>query len=68
MNIFAASWGLLAGSLIIALPVLWRNIRDTTPLEDDLKFSDEDITDVAPTAALVGEEHEREVREKVGAT
>ena len=29
MNIFASCWALLAGSLIIAAPVIWLKIRDT---------------------------------------
>ena len=46
MNIFASSWGLLAGSLLIALPVMLLKIQDTVPVEEDLKFSDETIDDV----------------------
>lgn len=41
MNEFASSWGLLAGSLLVALPVMIFKIKDTVPLEDDLKMSDE---------------------------
>ena len=50
MNIFASTWGLLAGSLLVAAPVIIMKVRDTVPLEDDIKFSDESIADVAPTA------------------
>ena len=46
MNEFASSWGLLAGSLVIALPVMIFKIRDTVPLEEDLKMSDETKEDV----------------------
>lgn len=46
LNLFASCWALLGGSLIIALPVLLWKIRDTVPLEDDLKFSDETVADV----------------------
>ena len=46
MNEFAASWALLAGSLLIAAPVIFMKIRDTTLLEDDLRFSDETIEEV----------------------
>lgn len=49
---FASSWGLLAGSLIIASPVIFMKIKDHVTLEEDLKFSDETIADVAPAAAL----------------
>ena len=38
MHMFASCWGLLAGSLIIALPVLLLKIKDTSSLDDDLKF------------------------------
>lgn len=46
MAIFASCWGLLAGSLIIALPVILIRIKDTVPIEEDLKHSDETIEDV----------------------
>jgi hypothetical protein len=48
MGLFAASWTLLAGSLIIGLPLILR-INDSVPLEVDIKFSDETVQDVAPT-------------------
>jgi hypothetical protein len=41
MNEFASSWGLLAGSLLIALPVMLMTIKDTVSIEEDLKLSDE---------------------------
>ena len=46
MNLFASCWILLAGSLVIALPVMILKIRDTVPIEEDLKFTDETIEDV----------------------
>lgn len=46
MSIFASSWILLAVSLVLALPVLLFKIRNTVPIEEDLKFSDETIEDV----------------------
>ena len=46
MNIFASCWVLLAGSLLIALPVMILKIKDTVPVEEDLKFTDETIEDV----------------------
>ena len=46
MNLFASCWVLLAGSLVIALPVMILKIKDTVPLEEDLKFTDETIEDV----------------------
>ncbi|KAL8755512.1 MAG: hypothetical protein Q9199_003593 [Rusavskia elegans] len=46
MNLFASCWALLAGSLVIALPVMILKIKDTVPIEEDLKFTDETIEDV----------------------
>jgi hypothetical protein len=51
MTEFGANWGLLAGSLIIASPVIFYKIQETVPLEEDLKFSDETFAEVAPTDA-----------------
>ena len=52
-------WGLCAGALVFAAPVIWLKIKDTVTIEEDLKFSDETVADVAPThereAALAGE-------------
>lgn len=53
---FAINWGLLAGSLVIAAPVIWIKVQDTTDLEEDLKFSDETVADVAPVSPIVGAE------------
>lgn len=58
MNEFASNWGLLAGSLLLAAPVILYKIRDSVPLEEDLKFSDETMEDVMPT-------HAPEIHEKV---
>ena len=41
MNEFASAWGLLAGSLLIALPVMLMTIKDTVSIDEDLKLSDE---------------------------
>lgn len=46
MNLFASCWVLLAGSLVIALPIMLLKIKDTVPIEEDLKFTDETIEDV----------------------
>jgi len=46
MNLFASCWVLLAGSMVIALPVMILKIKDTMPIEEDLKFTDETIEDV----------------------
>ncbi|KAK3315456.1 major facilitator superfamily domain-containing protein [Apodospora peruviana] len=48
-TIFGATWGLCAAALIVAAPVIWLKIKDTVTLEEDLKFSDETVADVAPT-------------------
>ncbi|OJD09620.1 hypothetical protein ACJ73_10182 [Blastomyces percursus] len=52
MSIFAINWGLLCGSILIALPVILYKIKDTVDIEEDLKFSDETLEEVAPTAML----------------
>jgi hypothetical protein len=46
VNMFASCWGLLGGSLIVGLPVIWFKIKDTVPVEQDLKFSDETEADI----------------------
>lgn len=52
MNELASNWGILSGSLLVALPVVFMRIRDTVPLEDDLKGTDETIEDVLPPDAI----------------
>jgi hypothetical protein len=56
INLLGSCWGLLAGGLLFALPLILTKIKDHVPLEEDLKFSDETIEDVAPTAVLEREE------------
>ncbi|KAI0843651.1 MFS general substrate transporter [Hypoxylon sp. FL0890] len=51
-TLFAATWGVCAGALLIASPIIFTKIQDTTDLETDLKYSDEKPEDVVPTAAL----------------
>lgn len=46
MNLFTSCWILLAGSLFVALPVMIWKIKDTVPVEEDLKFTDETVEDV----------------------
>ncbi|KAK0634396.1 major facilitator superfamily domain-containing protein [Bombardia bombarda] len=48
-TMFGATWGLLAAALVFAAPVIWLKIKDTVTIEEDLKFSDETVADVAPT-------------------
>ncbi|KAI9838181.1 MAG: hypothetical protein M1837_002610 [Sclerophora amabilis] len=52
MNIFASCWALLAGSLIIAAPVIIWKVHDHCSVEEDLKFSDETFEEVAATSEL----------------
>ena len=53
---FAVNWGLLAGSLIVAAPVIWIKVKDTTDLDEDLRFTDETKADVLPQASFPAEE------------
>lgn len=52
MREFAACWGILAGSLAIASPVVFFRIKDHTDVQEDLKFSDETLNEVAPDQVL----------------
>jgi hypothetical protein len=45
INLFASCWILLAGSLVVALPVMVLKIKDTVPVEEDLRFTDEVVED-----------------------
>ena len=49
---FGSTWGILAGSLVIAAPLIVYRIQDHVSIEEDLKFSDETIEDV-----VVGGKH-----------
>ncbi|KAI4197423.1 MAG: hypothetical protein LQ350_005916 [Teloschistes chrysophthalmus] len=62
MNEFASCWGLLAGALLIALPLILVKVRDTVPLEDDVKFSDETIEEVMPTVGQETHTHDSKVQ------
>lgn len=50
--IACSQWGLLGAALVFAAPIIWIKIKDTTTLEEDLKFSDETVEDVVPTTAI----------------
>src|SRR5687768_16487392 len=52
MNMFASNWGLLTGSLIVALPVILRKVEDTVPIEKDVAFTDDTVEEVAPKAIV----------------
>lgn len=45
---FISNWVLLAGALVCAAPVIWFKITDHTPVEEDLKGTDETLADVLP--------------------
>lgn len=46
LNMLASNWALLAGSLVIAAPVILFKVTDHVSVEDDLKFSDETADEV----------------------
>lgn len=46
MSLFASCWILLAGSLVVALPIMIKKIKDTVPVEEDLKFTDETMDNI----------------------
>ena len=56
MDEFASSWALLAGSLLLAAPLIWTKIQDTVPIADDLKFTDETYEDVKPSEPGLADE------------
>jgi hypothetical protein len=64
MNMFASNFALLAGSLLIALPVILWKVEDSVALEKDIAFTDETIEEVAPKA-VVSENHDGHPDEKV---
>lgn len=53
MNMFASNWGLLVGSLLVALPVILWKVEDTVPLEQDLAFTDASAAEVEAKAHVV---------------
>jgi hypothetical protein len=50
MTEFAATWGICAASIVLAFPVVWWKVSNSTDVEEDLKFTDETLADVAPVA------------------
>lgn len=46
MTEFASCWGLLLGSMLIASPVICFKVKESTAIEEDLRFSDETTADV----------------------
>jgi hypothetical protein len=63
MLTLVVQWGTLAGSLLFAAPVIFLRIKDTIPVEQDLKFSDETVEDVLAPKALATLHHEQQTRE-----
>lgn len=61
INEFASSWALLAGSLLIALPVMLMTIKDTVPVEEDLKLSDETKDEVLGKKSVEADGHGEKV-------
>jgi MFS family permease len=60
-NSIYLQWGLLGAGLLIAAPVIWLKVKDTVPLEEDLKFSDETVEDVAPVDVLAHHRDEKHI-------
>lgn len=46
MTEFASCWGLLLGSMLIASPVIFFKVKNSTDIEEDLRFSDETAAEV----------------------
>lgn len=55
---FASCWALVAGGLVVALPLIWFKVTNHTSIEEDLKFSDETFEEVAPLQVRQALEHE----------
>ncbi|EON95631.1 putative major facilitator superfamily transporter protein [Phaeoacremonium minimum UCRPA7] len=51
-TIFGATWGTLGAALVFAAPIILLRIKDTISLEEDLKYTDETVEDVAPVDVL----------------
>lgn len=60
MTMFASNWGLLAGSLLVALPVILLKVEDTVSLEKDVAFTDETVAEVAPKRHIIGAHEQAE--------
>lgn len=51
MTEFASCWGILMGSMLIASPVIFFKIKNSTVVEEDLRFSDNTTADVMGATA-----------------
>jgi len=54
-------WALLAGSLVIAAPVILWKVKEEISVEEDLKFSDETLEDVLAPGSIVPKIHPDDV-------
>jgi hypothetical protein len=45
-TLLGSTWGLLAGGLVVALPVILLKIKDHVSVEEDVAFTDETVEDV----------------------
>jgi len=57
-SMLASNWGLLAGSLVIAAPVILFKVTDHVSVEQDLKFSDETEDEIIGTTESENEGEE----------
>ncbi|KAF7896515.1 hypothetical protein EAF00_006529 [Botryotinia globosa] len=53
---FAITWSLLAGSLVVAAPVIFLNIKEATSIDDDILDTDLNYADIIPQAILLDED------------
>jgi hypothetical protein len=55
MSMLVACWSLLAGSMVLALPLILWKVQDHVSVEEDLRFSDETVADVVAPVLDDGE-------------
>lgn len=56
MTEFASCWGLLLGSMLIASPVIFLKVKDSTDVSEDLRFSDETTADILGEAGTTSQD------------
>ena len=61
MKEFASNWGLLAGSIVVAAPLVYLRIEDHVAIEQDLEGTGETAADVLPGQAEKTPQEEQEV-------
>lgn len=59
MTEFASCWGILLGSMLVASPIVFFKIKESTAVEDDLAFSDETTADVLGDTVEGSNEYEK---------